>query len=437
MIPLVLYAPFSLLPRLKNKISRNIQLANELMVKNLTLHSAQTAFTWQTEAAFTLPIDSPRKIAENSSAVVSRANNLGPLLDEFLETIVETVNASAGVIRIQPLNSPTLHTISSFGMPAELPESESLIEFDCETRGKAAIEHEIFSSDLTTCATRSACFHPDCLFKSAITIPLESRAPLANPIGIITLFFSTSQEHSNRASATVLAFAKVLSACIEHIKANREFKRADRMAARQAIANDIHDSLAQTLAYTRMRTSLLSESIRTENLTAAAGYAQDIEEGLAHSQKTARELIRDFRCEIDPAGLLPALQTLTEQFDERNDIALEYTNRVVDLELPLEYEIEVLYIVSEALTNIGKHSGATHARLLIDYISGYYVFTIEDNGSGCVTFAPVEGHYGMMIMRERAQRIGGEIKMDSSQGCGTRVQLFFPEPLSDWRATNE
>jgi nitrate/nitrite-specific signal transduction histidine kinase len=43
----------------------------------------------------------------------------------------------------------------------------------------------------------------------------------------------------------------------------------------------------------------------------------------------------------------------------------------------------------------------------------------------------------MMIMRERAQRIGGEIKMDSSQGCGTRVQLFFPEPLSDWRATNE
>jgi two-component system nitrate/nitrite sensor histidine kinase NarX len=394
-------------------------------------------FKWTNDIEFIPPVRNPQKNAENSSAAVSRANNLGPLLDEFLETIVETVGASAGVIRIQPLNSPTLHTISSYGMPEELPEAEQLIEFDCETRGKAAIAQEIFSSDLSLCTTRLNCFHPDCIFKSAITIPLESSAPLSNPIGIITLFFNSTQEHSQRASVTVLAFAKILSTCIEHIKANREFKRADRMAARQAIANDIHDSLAQTLAYTRMRTSLLSEAIRTDNKVMATGYAQDIEEGLAHSQKTARELIRDFRCEIDPAGLLAALQTLTELFDERNDITLDYTNRVVDLELPLEYEIEVHYIVSEALTNIGKHSGATHARLLIDFISGYYVFTIEDNGSGGVTFAPVEGHYGMMIMRERAQRIGGEIKMDSSQGCGTRVQLFFPEPLSDWRATNE
>jgi two-component system nitrate/nitrite sensor histidine kinase NarX len=402
-----------------------------------SLNFVASDFKWNDDIIFVPPERKPQKNTENSSAAVSRANNLGPLLDEFLETIVETVGASAGVIRIQPLNSPTLHTISSYGMPEELPESEHLIEFDCEIRGKAAIAQEIFSSDLSICTTRLLCFHPGCEFKSAITIPLESNTPLSNPIGIITLFFNSTQEHSRHASVTVLAFAKILSTCIEHIKANREFKRADRMAARQAIANDIHDSLAQTLAYTRMRTSLLSEAIRTDNKVMATGYAQDIEEGLAHSQKTARELIRDFRCEIDPAGLLAALQTLTEQFDERNDITLEYTNRVVDLELPLEYEIEVHYIVSEALTNIGKHSGATHARLLIDFISGYYVFTIEDNGSGGVTFAPVEGHYGMMIMRERAQRIGGEIKMESSQGCGTRVQLFFPEPLSDWRATNE
>jgi two-component system nitrate/nitrite sensor histidine kinase NarX len=402
-----------------------------------SLNFVESDFKWNDDIVFIPPESKPHKTAEKSSAAASRANNLGPLLDEFLETIVETVGASAGVIRIQPLNSPTLHTISSYGMPEELPEAEQLIEFDCETRGKAAIAQEIFSSDLSICTTRLHCFHPDCEFKSAITIPLESNTPLSNPIGIITLFFNSTQEHSQRASVTVLAFAKILSTCIEHIKANREFKRADRMAARQAIANDIHDSLAQTLAYTRMRTSLLSEAIRTDNKVMATGYAQDIEEGVAHSQKTARELIRDFRCEIDPAGLLAALQTLTELFDERNDITLEYTNRVVDLELPLEYEIEVHYIVSEALTNIGKHSGATHARLLIDFISGYYVFTIEDNGSGGVTFAPVEGHYGMMIMRERAQRIGGEIKMESSQECGTRVQLFFPEPLSDWRATNE
>jgi nitrate/nitrite-specific signal transduction histidine kinase len=73
----------------------------------------------------------------------------------------------------------------------------------------------------------------------------------------------------------------------------------------------------------------------------------------------------------------------------------------------------------------------------VEFSGNYYVFTIKDNGSGGCAFTPVEGHYGMMIMRERAQRIGGEIKVESSKGFGTHVQLFFPKPGSDWRTVNE
>ena len=91
----------------------------------------------------------------------------------------------------------------------------------------------------------------------------------------------------------------------------------------------------------------------------------------------------------------------------------------------------------EALTNIARHSGATQARLFVNACFGYYVFTIEDNGSGASTFSPVEGHYGVMIMRERAQRIGGKLNVESALGLGTQVQLYFPEPSPDWRAANE
>jgi two-component system nitrate/nitrite sensor histidine kinase NarX len=234
-----------------------------------------------------------------------------------------------------------------------------------------------------------------------------------------------------------MAFADLLGTLIEHNKLNREAKRIELIAERQSIANEIHDSLAQSLVYTRMRTSLLLESIRTHNELMVTKYAHDIDDALENSQKTVRELITDFRCAMNPSGLLHALQSLTEQFRHRNDIVLEYINRVANLELPLEYEIQVSHIVQEALANIATHSGATHARLIVDLSSNYYVFTIEDNGSGGCTFTPVEGHYGMMIMRERAHRISGEIKVESSNGFGTRVQLFFPEPKSDWRAVNE
>jgi two-component system nitrate/nitrite sensor histidine kinase NarX len=166
-------------------------------------------------------------------------------------------------------------------------------------------------------------------------------------------------------------------------------------------------------------------------------YAHDIDDSLESSQKTVRELITDFRCSVDPSGLLHALQTIVEEFRHRNDIELEYINLVANLELPLEYEIQVSHIVQEALVNIATHSGATHARLVVDLSDNYYVFTIDDNGSGGCTFTPIEGHYGMRIMRERAQRIGGEIKVESAEGIGTRVRLFFPEPMSDWREVNE
>ena len=109
--------------------------------------------------------------------------------------------------------------------------------------------------------------------------------------------------------------------------------------------------------------------------------------------------------------------------------------RIADLDLPLEHEIQVYHIVREALSNIAQHSNASHARLIVDHLCGYYVFAVEDNGVG--TFSQVEGHYGVIIMRERAQRIGGEIRVESTKGLGTCVQLFFPEPGTNWRTVHD
>ncbi|MEO6976236.1 MAG: histidine kinase [Gallionella sp.] len=270
-----------------------------------------------------------------------------------------------------------------------------------------------------------------------ITAPIQSRIPSKKPIGMITLFFSEPQGPFEHISRMVFSFADLLSTLVEYNRSTRESKRSELIAERQSIANEIHDSLAQSLAYTRIRTSLLFESIRAVNTSMVIKYAHDIDESLESSQKTVRELISDFRCSVDSSGLLHALQTIVDEFRHRNDIELQYVNLVANLELPLEYEIQISHIVQEALVNIATHSGATHARLVVNLSDNYYVFTIDDNGSGGCTFTPIEGHYGMRIMRERALRIGGEIEVQSTEGIGTRVRLFFPEPMSDWREVNE
>lgn len=397
-----------------------------------------SGFAWVREPNFTP--------SENDSGVDAcvaqefsspRAGELRALLEAFLESIIGATSATAGVARLLSPDGCTLELISSAGLSSELQEeAECFSELKCEVIDIATLGHTVQAADISDCDSRTNCSYASCRFKSLIAVPLIPNSA-ESPLGVLTIFFDVPHQQAASHIKTIGAFAQMMSAAIEHTRINREARRSERLAARQSIANDIHDSLAQTLTYARMRVSLLREAIRNGNDEMAGKYARDLDEALEIGQKSARNLITDFRCDMNTGGLLAALNDITTEFREHNDIVLEYHNRLVDLELPLEHEIQVYHIVREALTNIARHSGATHARLFVDSSLGYYVFTIEDNGSGASTFAPVEGHYGVLIMRERAQRIGGKIKVESAAGLGTQVQLFFPEPSPDWRAINE
>lgn len=398
-----------------------------------------SGFSWVRDPDFTPPDqDGGVGACLTHEFTEARDGELKTLLETFLESIIGTANATAGVVRLLSPDGLTLQIIGSAGLSAELQqEAESFVELDCEVSGNAALGHVVHASDISSCDSRQNCRYASCRFQSLVAAPLESQNSAGTLLGILTVFFDVPKQAASQVMNILAAFAEMMSATIEHTRINREISRTERLAARQEIANEIHDSLAQTLTYARMRVSLLREAIRTGNETMATRYAQDLDEVLETGQKSVRELISDFRCDMNHGGLSAALHDLAVEFRKRNNIEIEYHNRLVDLELPLEHEIQVYYIVREALNNIARHSGATHARLFVDERFGYYIFTIEDNGSGARTFTPVEGHYGVMIMRERAHRIGGKIKVESAAGLGTQVQLFFPEPSLDWRATNE
>lgn len=392
------------------------------------------AFFWTRDPEFVLPgKNSGLDTCVEKEFANSRASDLSTLLNTFLETAVGFIKAKAGVVRVLLPDEQTLQVISAVGLSGEELEAERIVELACEDCGKDAFKHGLCSTNMDTCETRHG-DQPHRQFRSVISIPLESRNANEAPLGVFTLFFDTPQSSSGSATKTAISFADLLGALIEHIKSTREAKRTELLRERQSIANDIHDSLAQTLNYARMNTTLLSDAVRNNNEVMATKYTRDIDEALEISQKAVRSLITDFRSEMDPAGLLQALQTLVEKFGQQHNITLDCSIRVADLDLPLEHEIQTYHIVREALSNIVKHSNASHARLIVDHLCGYYVFTVEDNGVG--TFSPVEGHYGIIIMRERAQRIGGEINVESTKGLGTCVQLFFPEPEINWRAVH-
>ena len=404
-------------------------------IKKSVDESGDVAFFWTRDPEFVLPgKNGGLDTCVEQEFAASRTNDFSTLLNTFLETAISFIKARAGVIRVMLPDEQTLQVISAVGLTGEELEAERIVELACEDCGKDAFKHGLCSTNVDTCDTRHG-DRPHRQFRSVISIPLESRNSPETLLGVFTLFFDIPQSSSGNAANAAISFADLLGTLIEHRKSTREAKRAELLMERQSIANDIHDSLAQTLNYARMNTTLLSDAVRNNNELMATKYTRDIDEALEISQKAVRALITDFRSEMDPAGLLPALQKLVEKFAQQHNIVLDCSIRVADLELPLEHEIQAYHIVREALSNIAKHSNASHARLIVDHLCGYYVFTIEDNGVG--TFSPVEGHYGVIIMRERAQRIGGEIKVESTKGLGTCVQLFFPEPETNWRTVHD
>lgn len=398
-----------------------------------------SAFSWVREPDFNPPGKDGGVVAcLMHEFATPRAGELKTLLETYLESIIIAVNAAAGVVRLLSPDGRTLQIISSAGLLAEMQdEAEILTELDCAFRDNTRLNNLAHATDISRCGLRPCCRHNDCRFQSLIAIPLEPANTPAATLGILTIFFETPRDTAVKSMDILETFAAMVCASIEHTHINREARRMELLAERHVLANEIHDSLAQTLTYSRMRVSLLLGAIQSGEKQLAMTYAQDLDEVLEIGQKSARELVTDFRCEMHPGGLSAALLDITAEFGKRNDIVIEYHNRLIDLELPLEYEIQVYNIVREALSNISRHSGASHARIFVDERFGYYIFTIEDNGSGACTFTPVEGHYGMLIMRERAHRIGGTIKVESAAGLGTQLQLFFLEPSSDWRALNE
>lgn len=364
----------------------------------------------------------------SSDDAATRVGEAGVLLEGFLTVILKVVDASAATIRVLSPDGQELRTIVSMGLPVEICQADSVVDAACGVCGKSVNTQKIESSDADYCKSRYGAdfFGEACRF--LLAVPLGS-GDKSEATGVITLFFATEKSVTDDVKSSLNTYAELIHIALKNAWMNEDNHQINLLAERQSIANEIHDSLAQTLYYAKIRASLLLDAMKSDNDLLAFRCAQDIDEALESSQKTVRELVTHFRCQMDPKGLKFALQKLVKDFGARTSITLKYDNQVEEMALPLEYELQVFLIVREALVNIATHSGASVARLIVGLSDGKYQFTVEDNGSGVGVGVPPEGHYGLAIMRERALRIGGEVDVENLEGMGTRVQLIFSAPV--------
>lgn len=197
---------------------------------------------------------------------------------------------------------------------------------------------------------------------------------------------------------------------------------------RRRIAREMHDAMGQQMTALRMNLELLAATPTRERALQTQQLAEELDRSIDFLAWELRPAA------LDGLGLSAALETLVVEWSARFDIAADYHESRADTfvdagGLGRDVESNVYRVVQEALHNVHKHARATHVSVRVERRPDELLITVEDDGCG---FMPEQRpgrattQMGLIGMRERAALIGGEFRIDSTQGQGTAARLSVP-----------
>ncbi|HEY0364669.1 MAG TPA: histidine kinase [Solirubrobacteraceae bacterium] len=206
-------------------------------------------------------------------------------------------------------------------------------------------------------------------------------------------------------------------------------RRAAAGAERARVAREMHDSLGKTLYGIALAARGLSHRIEAEAPGAAAA-ARDLSASAQIAAEEARGLISDLRSDTLDRPLRDALERYVREWSERNGIAAHLQADGVDLPHP-GTRYELFCIVREALENVERHAGATSVQVLLRDMAPDVVLSVVDDGVGIggvgdARSLQTNGHYGLIGMAERGERIGATVRIAGQRGAGTTVTVRLP-----------
>jgi two-component system nitrate/nitrite sensor histidine kinase NarX len=206
-----------------------------------------------------------------------------------------------------------------------------------------------------------------------------------------------------------------------------EHRRLGVLEERAAIARELHDSLAQSLSYTKIQLARLAASIEHEGHSLQSmNVLMELREGINSAYRELRELLTTFRLGLGEEGFAGALRDTVAEFERRSGVHATLDNDLLKVELSANEQVHLLQVVREALTNIEHHAHARHAWVSLRRGEGQGIeVTIEDDGVGIKDEQSPRGHFGLSIMRDRAKSVSGKLAIESRQPTGTRIRLVF------------
>ncbi len=231
-------------------------------------------------------------------------------------------------------------------------------------------------------------------------------------------------------TSTLQSFGEYLAGVLYSARCARMKLRNAQSEERAAIARELHDSLAQSISYLKVKVSLLQDMLkqRGDGVKDVETALQELRGTLSTADLQLRELITTFRLTMRGRTFAQALEDSIEEFERRSSIAFDLDNRLAAGKLTVAEEMQLLLIFREALCNVVRHSHASYCWVSLRPTPDDGVFLgVDDNGVGIQhALRDSEQHHGLIIMQERSRGLGGTMRLEDREGGGTRLLVNIP-----------
>ena len=368
-------------------------------------------------------------VVNTIAMAISQPLELKEMLDVALRKVLELTGLEAGGVFLIDDRAQELTLVVQHGLSQRLIQGIERMKFGEGLAGRAASSGEpIVVENLSEDPRLISMVTKEEGFRFHASVPLKSRGRV---LGIMGLASKNYRQFSPQEVTLLTAIGQQIGVAIENARLHQQVRHLATVEERDRLARELHDRLAQALGYLNVKASITDELLSGGQINQAQASLLEMKEIAKETYTDVREAIFSLRTTASSGlGLLATLQEYLAEYRAHYGVDARL---VVDdeslAEFPADVGLQIIRIIQEALTNVRKHAGASKAWVRFEQHGDRVRISVEDDGRG---FDPAqvagEGrrYFGLQIMRERAESVGGDLELDSRPGKGTRLVIRVP-----------
>jgi len=360
------------------------------------------------------------------SAYLSQPGELEQRCNGFLTRLIEHFGAKGGTVRILDSRQHNLHLTVHQGISEQFAKDELCLHAGDCLCGEAAQKGVMQLHDFRHMAKD---FHYRCQEEGFNSIAIaQIKLGDGQHLGSYTLHFEKPREFTAEDRKLFEAVGQHLAVAIENQRLLTRTRQLAVAEERNLVAQGLHDSIAQGLNFLKLQIQMLQDSIKRDAKEEVQEVIGLIDLGVRESYEDVRELLTSFRIKLGEGDLSDSLEIAANRFKQQSGLPVTLAIRDNGALLPSEHQLQILFILQEALSNIRKHANARNVQISLNN-SDDFILSIQDDGDGFnINAAKIqsESHIGLKIMRERAAQLGARLEIISKSGQGTTIRLILP-----------